>query len=346
MRPYFKQAFFFMFIILLVSACASPQASEPTEVPATPTEAVEEISFAITAHSSRLEPALERLTGLYWEGGYIWTPFVVYHDGVFNFFYNGYSSETRGVGHATSEDGMQFVRSGDEPVLESSEEGRVLLAPVVYVDDEGTWVMYIVSDEARTGLAGDKILRFTADNPQGPWDGGQVVYEAPNEDPWTHEIVIRSVVVEDEQILLGFHARYEGERNIGILRSADGLEFELISAAPVLDKGIEGSWEQDAVSAPILFATENGYEMFYLGNVQNAAARLVSHEGLNLWIGYATSNDGISWEKSTQNPVLNIPEEEGDAYISGLKVDDTYYIYYVYSQGAYGIGAASITKSP
>ena len=43
------------------------------------------------------------------------------------------------------------------------------------------------------------------------------------------------------------------------------------------------------------------------------------------------------------NPVIQLPEEEGTPYLSGMKVGDTYRIYYVYGQGAYGIATASFT---
>ncbi len=329
---------------LLLAGCA-PAEPEPTATPA-PSPTPEMLQFDLTVYSTRTDPALERRTGVTWEGGYIWTPFVVFQNDTYYLFYNGFSIVARGVGLATSPDGIEFKRFQDEPVLVRESEERVIYAPVVYVDDEGTWVMYIMSDQPRTNLVGDRIMRYTAPAPEGPWEisnDGEPVWEAPSEEHWTAGIVIRSIVVEEERILLGFDARLEDTSSIGILASADGLHFELLNEEPMLVKGEDGSFEQDGVTAPIIFPTSKGYEMFYIGHVLNGAKRYASYEGVNLWMGYATSPDAITWTKYPFNPVFAIPEEQGTAYISGMKVEDVYHIFYVYGAGAYGIGAASLT---
>jgi predicted GH43/DUF377 family glycosyl hydrolase len=349
-----KTAQVLLAIVLTVwlAACASPEetanSAQSTAVLATPTEEAAQLAFDYTVHSSRTDPALERRTGVTWEGGYVWTPFVVYEEGTFNLFYNGYSTETRGIGLATSTDGIEFIRASEDPVLDSTEEGRVIFSPVIYLDEDGTWVMFIINDEARSGLAGDRVMRYQANDPAGPWElsnAGQPVYEAPDAEHWTANMVIRSVVVEEDQILLGFDARHDDTISIGILRSQDGFDFELLSEEPVLTHGADDSWEADAVSAPMLFQTDSGYEMFYMGFIRNSSGRYVGFEGFNLWLGYAISEDGITWEKHADNPIMNIEQEQGTAYISAMKVDETYYIYYVYGQGAFGIGAATLTRT-
>ena len=344
MKNSFRLLLLLLPLTIILVACAP--APEPTPTPAPPTETAPPPSpiFDLTVHTSRGDVALERLTGLTWEGGYVWTPYVVHAEDTFYLFYNGYSSFTKGIGLATSTDGIKFTRIETNPILEPAEDDdRVLFAPVLYKDDDGTWVMYIVNDERRTGLAGDRILRFTAPAPEGPWTGGDLVYQAPSPEHWTHELVVRSILTSDDGILLAFDARHDDTISIGLMQSSDGLSFELLSDEPVFTKGEAGAWDQDAVSAPVLFATDNGYEMLYIGLTRSNSGRLNSFEGFNVWMGYATSPDGINWTREPNNPVIQLPEEEGTPYLSGMKVDDTYRIYFVYGAGAYGIAAASFT---
>jgi len=344
MKSSFRLLLAFASSAIILAACASAADPTPTSAPPTETPLPPNPLFDLTVHTNRSDVALERLTGLTWEGGYVWAPFVVNAEDTFYLFYNGFSSFSKGIGLATSADGIKFTRIEVNPILEPAEDDeRVLFAPALYLDDNGTWVMYIVNDERRTGLAGDRILRFTAPVPEGPWTGGEIVYQAPAVDHWTHEMVIRSVLQTDDGILLAFDARHDDTISIGLMQSLDGLKFELLSDKPVLTKGDQGAWDQDAVSAPVLFATESGYEMLYIGLTRSTSGRLNSYEGFNVWMGYATSPDGLSWTREPNNPVIQLPEEQGTPYLSGMKLNDTYRIYYVYGAGAYGIATASFT---
>ena len=334
---------FFALLLLALASCApAPPAATATPLPTATPEAAQ---FDYTVHTRRGDAALERLTGITWEGGYIWTPFVVHENGTYYLFYNGYSSESRGVGLASSQDGIRFTRVGAEPVLDWERGERELFSPLVYKAEDGSWVLYMVSDERRSGLSGDQVVRYSAPAFEGPWTGGEVVYQAPNADHWTHEIVIRSLLRSEEGLLIAFDAHHDDTIDIGLMRSSDGLAFELVSEEPVFTKGTEGAWDQDGVSAPMLFATDTGYEMLYLGLTRSNSGRLTSYDGYNLWVGYATSADGLSWARDPNNPVMQIPEEEGYPYMSAIKVGDQYHIYFVYGQGSYRIGTATLTIS-
>lgn len=61
----------------------------------------------------------------------------------------------------------------------------------------------------------------------------------------------------------------------------------------------EADWEVNGVGAPQVLKTEEGYLMYYSAG----DAELVSR------IGMATSTDGIHWEKSEANPILEPTEE-------------------------------------
>lgn len=66
---------------------------------------------------------------------------------------------------------------------------------------------------------------------------------------------------------------------------------------PVLEAGPGGSWDDDGVLGPEVLYTGTQYMMWYSG---------VS--GTTFQIGYATSYNGLTWEKSSENPVLPVGE--------------------------------------
>ena len=63
---------------------------------------------------------------------------------------------------------------------------------------------------------------------------------------------------------------------------------------PVLDLGLPGSWDSQFNESPSVIYDGNIYHMWYSG-----ADDFESSE-----IGYATSPDGINWERYHNNPVL------------------------------------------
>ena len=64
---------------------------------------------------------------------------------------------------------------------------------------------------------------------------------------------------------------------------------------PVLDPGPNGTWDDDGVSQPTVLFNGTEYQMWYDAG-----------DGSHSRIGYATSADGIVWQKHPNNPVLDI----------------------------------------
>jgi predicted GH43/DUF377 family glycosyl hydrolase len=87
---------------------------------------------------------------------------------------------------------------------------------------------------------------------------------------------------------------------ISLARSADARKWRS-QAAPVLDVGPVGSWDERAVADPYVVRIEPFFYMYYLGQDRAVRQR----------IGVARSRDGIHWEKLRANPVVEMDEEEG-----------------------------------
>lgn len=125
------------------------------------------------------------------------------------------------------------------------------------------------------------------------------------------------------------------------------VELEYVQDPAVLLLGEDGEWDSGVLRFPYVVEHEGSYHMFY-----EARAEI----GTLLAIGYATSEDGISWTKYANNPLF---EGDGDGFDS-LRVarpvvmvgnDGTWTMYYTGSGGeednkGIGIATASSPTGP
>ena len=106
---------------------------------------------------------------------------------------------------------------------------------------------------------------------------------------------------------------------------------------PVLFVGLEDSWDSKAVIFPSVLFDGTMFKMWYSG-----------FDGTNYRIGYATSPDGIIWDKADDvNPVLDIGEadswdDEGVTNPCVLFEDGVFKMWYTgYDGTEYGVGYAT-----
>ncbi len=111
-------------------------------------------------------------------------------------------------------------------------------------------------------------------------------------------------VIKDDGSYKMWYSGYSGSLvwNVGYAESQDGVAWTKSESNPVLNPGPPGSWDDEAVIHPRVLKDGSIYKMWYTGR-----------NSTGFMIGYAESDDGISWTKSSQNPVLG--EEDGwDSY--------------------------------
>lgn len=92
-----------------------------------------------------------------------------------------------------------------------------------------------------------------------------------------------------------------GNFNIGHAVSSDGINWIKEESNPVFRTGPSGSWDGQFVSGTAVIYEDGLYKMWYEGNQFFDRARSQ--------IGYATSEDGITWEKSELNPIISFGTE-------------------------------------
>jgi len=96
-----------------------------------------------------------------------------------------------------------------------------------------------------------------------------------------------------------YHLWYVGDngslRGIGYARSDDGVAWEKYPGNPVLSDGLGDTWDGNFVTQPSVLHDGTKFHMWYAG-----------YDGTNLKIGYATSDNGLEWDKDASNPVLDL----------------------------------------
>lgn len=136
---------------------------------------------------------------------------------------------------------------------------------------------------------------------QTEWEGnpGNLVINLGPQGAWDSVHIFDPIVLFDGIEYRMWYSGDDGSNNrIGYATSVDGLTWKKHPDNPVIDLGPEGTWDGVyATSCAVIFDGVE-YKMWYCGVGDNDPS--------NARIGYATSVDGIVWEKQPGNPVLDI----------------------------------------
>ncbi len=118
---------------------------------------------------------------------------------------------------------------------------------------------------------------------------------APDPASWeANYIAANGAVLEHVgELLYWYQAGPRGNSSIGLARSSDAETFTKLPD-PVLRPGPPGSWDETAVGDPYVLLCGDSFYLFYLGQNRFGVQRL----------GLARSSDGIVWQKSHVNPLL------------------------------------------
>jgi predicted GH43/DUF377 family glycosyl hydrolase len=141
----------------------------------------------------------------------------------------------------------------------------------------------------------------------GNWDGRQVMKPA--------------VIREGAEYKMWFDGvNLLAERQIGLATSSDGISWIKHPTNPVLS-GTPGAWDESGEHAPFVLKEGGVYKMWYEGS-----------DGSVRQLGYATSTNGIDWQKHAGNPVLAAGPESYDQQTAGhgsvLNDSGTYKLWY------------------
>jgi len=100
--------------------------------------------------------------------------------------------------------------------------------------------------------------------------------------------------MKDDTIYKMWYSYWNVAGYIGYAISFDGITWYKHNNNPILTPGDAGEWDDEGVAEPYVIKESGIYKMWYWsisGGIQQ--------------VGYATSLDGIVWEKYSENPVIN-----------------------------------------
>ena len=303
---------------------------EPTETPLPePTAVPQPVLF--TAVNPPEQPMMARPEeGSAFDAIYTDTGAVIHHDGLFHLFYNaihGWPPREILIGYATSPDGLNWTRQGDEPVLHAenvSYAGHTLLISDVLVEEDGTWIMYFYTWPTMSGTAASAIGRATAPSPTGPWTADEAPALEADPDSWDNFSVANPYVLQkdDGTYYMYFTGNTKGSLDayIGLATSPDGMVWTKHEGF-ILEAG-EADWSKRKVVAPKVWHTESGWYMLFRNDAISGAPTTLS---------YATSEDGISWTRMSQEtPIFDIadtPEWQAVWATDIVYLDGTYFLF-------------------
>lgn len=113
---------------------------------------------------------------------------------------------------------------------------------------------------------------------------------------WEKEgVAASSIIFDGNTYKMWYWGAVSIRERIGYATSFDGISWDKCPSNPVITIGASGSWESKLVLGPSVIFDGTLYHMWYNGGSANPTTCI---------IGYATSLDGISWEKYEGNPVL------------------------------------------
>ena len=247
----------------------------------------------------------------------------------------------------TSSDGIQWERTSDVPVLTADGiafAAQTILGSSVIVLDDGTWALYFYSigtpDDPAQGASW--IGRATADNPFGPFIAdAEPVLLPGSEGAWDSFTVKNPNVIMDGD---GYRMYYDGSdddpevsgfESIGVAFSEDGIVWTkyddpetsdpaFVESDPIFtSSGDEDDWDAERALEPNVVQTLDGWVMFYVSDRTVLGRR-------EFGIGYALSEDGITWERGNPEPLVSTGEKFWNWLytVSVLEIDGAIHAYY------------------
>jgi predicted GH43/DUF377 family glycosyl hydrolase len=236
-----------------------------------------------------------------WDSLYVSTGPVIYYDTLYHMWYTGGMDEdTARIGHATSPDGITWTKDTNNPVLDVGPDGdwdesSVFSGGALVIDS--VFHLWYTGHFSLVNNAAFRIGHATS--PDGiTWtkDTNNPVLDVGPTGTWDDTWVEAGSVVYDGNIYHMWYEAWTGTDNqvrIGHATSTDGVTWAKDPANPVLSFGKPASWDYPRVDFPAVVFDGTTYHMWYSGG-----------DWFNWQIGYATSEDGSSWTKYTNNPVL------------------------------------------
>jgi predicted GH43/DUF377 family glycosyl hydrolase len=250
-----------------------------------------------------------------WDAATVFDACILQIEDTLKMWYMGNNAATLSlkIGYAWSVDGVNWTRY-EQPVLEprpGNWDSNGVGSPEVILDGDTLKMWYVNVTPSGPG----KDIGYATSVDGINWDRLDApVLQGGNSAEWDGSFLLGagSIIKEDniyKMWYLGGNGTFPNPAVIqtGMATSTDGInwmKYDDPSTAnppfqlsdPVLKVGTPGSFDDIRALGDGVLLTESGYEMWYTGEKDSPRIQA---------IGYATSTDGIEWQKYEQNPVLS-----------------------------------------
>ena len=204
-----------------------------------------------------------------------------------------------------------FKKYANKPVFGSGEIGTAF---DVYVTKEDNQYRMDFSWRRKKACA----VTFSKDGIH--WSEPQITLAYDESTGWEDDLNRNCVLKIDGVYKMWYTGQARGYSYIGYAESTDGIHFERKFDDPIMIP--EYPWEGESVMNPCVLYENGEYRMWY------SAGETYEPNVL----AYATSKDGIHWNKKRCNPIFvcdpnNTYEQERVGGCQVMKVEDEYYIF-------------------
>lgn len=217
------------------------------------------------------------------EGAGVCAPGAIVLNGMLHLFYQSYGQFPRDyICHATSVDGVNFVRDSSNPIIIPEGEWnihRAIDADVVAFKNQLLLYWATRDPEGKRQMLGVSVAPL--DSGFGKADWRQLCIEPVLEPmlPWEQECIeAPAVMVWNKKVYLFYAGAYNCcPQQIGCAVSEDGVHFQRIFDVPLLRNGIAGAWNASESGHPYVFTDEDEQSwLFYQGSPDMGRNWLIS----------------------------------------------------------------------
>ena len=242
----------------------------------------------------------------------IFSPSIIYEDSIYHLWYVGMERNSEGqgsVGYATSKDGIHWEKFEGNPLKFTCKgdawDNAFLVVNVLKKDS--MYYMWYTGESKKNCLDGYIGYAWSKDGIN--WiKHPDPVLKPGKDDDWDALYISTPKVMFDVHLPdkkgKQFHMWYTGVpdqmpriHRVGYATSDDGIHWKKFEGNPVMNIGKPGSWDSRWVVASTIIFNGASFEMWYYG-----------FNDVMQGIGYATSKDGVNWNKYHGNPIIEAGE--------------------------------------